>query len=379
MGEMEVPADALYGASTQRAVLNFPISGTRSAGAVSCARWRWSSWPPPRPTGSSGCSTPMSRPPSPPRRPRSPTGGHDDQFPIDIYQTGSGTSTNTNMNEVVAHLASDAPRVAAHGPPERRRQPLPELERHDPDGAPAVGRDRDRGRAAARPRAPPHRARGQGAGALAGRQDRPDPPPGRDADPARPGVPRLRRPGRGIAPAGAGRPGRAARRCRSAGPRSGPGINAHPEYAFRACARLSALTGLTVREATNHFHAQATLDAAIAAHGAIRTIALSLWKIASRRPADGDGPARGHRRAGAARDPAGVEHHARQGEPGHRREPDDGRRAGRRQRRDGRLRADRELPRAQRDAAGDRRRDARVDLAPGRGRRQLQRPLHRGR
>src|SRR6185503_2500891 len=39
----------------------------------------------------------------------------------------------------------------------------------------------------------------------------------------------------------------------------GTGINAHPEYAFRACARLSSLTGLTVREAANHFHAQATL------------------------------------------------------------------------------------------------------------------------
>jgi fumarate hydratase class II len=61
----------------------------------------------------------------------------------------------------------------------------------------------------------------------------------------------------------------------------GTGINAHPEYAFRTCARLSSLTGLAVRETGNHFHAQATLDAAIAAHGAIRTIALSLWKIAS--------------------------------------------------------------------------------------------------
>ena len=47
----------------------------------------------------------------------------------------------------------------------------------------------------------------------------------------------------------------------------GTGINAHPEYAARACARLSELTGLPVREAPNHFHAQATLDAAIAAHG----------------------------------------------------------------------------------------------------------------
>src|SRR6185503_15650747 len=73
----------------------------------------------------------------------------------------------------------------------------------------------------------------------------------------------------------------------------GTGINAHPEYAFRACARLSSLTGLTVREAANHFHAQATLDVPIAAHGAIRTIALSLWKIASDVRLMGRGPRAG--------------------------------------------------------------------------------------
>ena len=73
----------------------------------------------------------------------------------------------------------------------------------------------------------------------------------------------------------------------------GTGINAHPEYAFRACARLSALTGLAVRETDNHFHAQATLDVAIAAHGAIRTIALSLWKIASDVRLMGMGPRAG--------------------------------------------------------------------------------------
>ena len=73
----------------------------------------------------------------------------------------------------------------------------------------------------------------------------------------------------------------------------GTGINAHPEYALRACARLSALTGLDVRETTNHFHAQSTLDAAIAAHGAIKTIALSLWKIASDVRLMGMGPRAG--------------------------------------------------------------------------------------
>jgi fumarate hydratase class II len=61
----------------------------------------------------------------------------------------------------------------------------------------------------------------------------------------------------------------------------GTGINAHPEFPSRACARLGELTGLAVVETRNHFHAQATLDVAIAAHGALRTIALSLWKIGS--------------------------------------------------------------------------------------------------
>ena len=209
MGEMEVPADALYGASTQRAVLNFPISGRALPAALHPrARAR---------QAGRGRDERRARParrrtsptPSPPRRARSPTAAHDEQFPIDVYQTGSGTSTNTNMNEVVAHLATARlGGCRAPGPPQRRRQPLPELERRDPDGPPAVRGGGHRGGAAPGPRAAAHRARRQGAGVLAGRQDRPHPPPGRDADPARPGVPRLRRPGRGGAPPRRGPPRR---------------------------------------------------------------------------------------------------------------------------------------------------------------------------
>ena len=81
--------------------------------------------------------------------------------------------------------------------------------------------------------------------------------------------------------------------CRWAGPRSGPASTPTRSTRARACARLSALTGLEVRETSNHFHAQATLDAAIAAHGAIRTIALSLWKIASDLRLMGMGPRAG--------------------------------------------------------------------------------------
>src|SRR4029079_1641635 len=70
----------------------------------------------------------------------------------------------------------------------------------------------------------------------------------------------------------------------------GTGINAHPEYAARATRRLAAISGVDVREAPNHFHAQATIDVPIAAHAAIRTIALSLWKIGSDLRLIGMGP-----------------------------------------------------------------------------------------
>ena len=106
MGEMQVPADAYYGASTQRAVLNFPISGEpmprrfiRALGMVKRA----------------AAQTNRELGLLPRRRARAITaaaqeiidGKHDDQFPIDIYQTGSGTSTNTNANEVIANRATE--------------------------------------------------------------------------------------------------------------------------------------------------------------------------------------------------------------------------------------------------------------------------------
>src|ERR1700681_4094455 len=102
MGEVEVPADAYYGASTQRAVLNFPISGQpfprrfiRALGLIKKAAAQTN-----RELGL------LSR-----RRARVIAaaaqemidGKLDNQFPIDIYQTGSGTSPNNNANEVMAY------------------------------------------------------------------------------------------------------------------------------------------------------------------------------------------------------------------------------------------------------------------------------------
>ena len=105
MGEMEVPADALYGASTQRAVLNFPISGTplprrflRALALVKLAAAVTN-----RDLGL--LDAPKAEAIVAAAR-EVADGRHDAHFPIDVYQTGSGTSTNTNMNEVIAHLAS---------------------------------------------------------------------------------------------------------------------------------------------------------------------------------------------------------------------------------------------------------------------------------
>ena len=105
MGEMEVPADALYGASTQRAVLNFPISGQRFPRAFirALALVKQAAA---ETNAELGLLEPDVAAAIAAAAAEVADGAHDDQFPIDIYQTGSGTSTNTNMNEVVAHLAS---------------------------------------------------------------------------------------------------------------------------------------------------------------------------------------------------------------------------------------------------------------------------------
>src|SRR5215472_8279666 len=105
MGEMEVPADALYGASTQRAVINFPISGQRFPRrfiraqalikrAAAEVNGELGLIAADKATVISAAAQEVA------------DGGYDDQFPIDVYQTGSGTSTNTNFNEVIAHLAT---------------------------------------------------------------------------------------------------------------------------------------------------------------------------------------------------------------------------------------------------------------------------------
>lgn len=105
MGELEVPESALYGAQTQRAVQNFPISGQPLPPAFiqAVARVKWVAaevnldlglLDEARAKAITSAAKDLVE------------GAHSEQFPIDVYQTGSGTSTNMNVNEVIAHLAS---------------------------------------------------------------------------------------------------------------------------------------------------------------------------------------------------------------------------------------------------------------------------------
>ena len=242
MGEMEVPADALYGASTQRAVLNFPISGQRfprpfiralalikEAAAETNAELGLLDADVAEAIAAAAAEV--------------AEGGHDDQFPIDVYQTGSGTSTNTNMNEVVAHLATERLAAARHATPVHPNDhvnKLPVLQRRDPDGDAARGGDGDRGGAPAGPRdarGPPSTPRPTSSG----RSSRPAGPTSRTrprsgsarSSAATPASWRSRS-------AGLGPPRPSCASCRSAGPRSGPGstpTRTSPAGAARACRR----------------------------------------------------------------------------------------------------------------------------------------------
>ena len=113
LGELEVPADALYGAQTQRAVGNFPISGQPMPaaflralalvkGAAARANAELGGLDSARAEAIAAAAAEVAG------------GGHAGQFPVDVFQTGSGTSSNMNMNEVLASLASQRCGLAVH-------------------------------------------------------------------------------------------------------------------------------------------------------------------------------------------------------------------------------------------------------------------------
>src|ERR1700691_4276960 len=113
MGELEVPASALWGAQTQRALQNFPPSGLtmprafiRALGLIKHAAAAANAEFGDLPLGIAGAIQAAAL--------EVAAGRHDDQFPVDVFQTGSGTSSNMNVNEVIAALASRSLAGAVH-------------------------------------------------------------------------------------------------------------------------------------------------------------------------------------------------------------------------------------------------------------------------
>ena len=287
-------AERLWGAETDKAVANFPVSGERVPLDVVhwLARIKAAAA---RVNGRLGLLDQATSELISAAADDVAAGRYDEQFPVDVFQTGSGTSTNTNMNEVVAHLATA--RLAAAGRPTTVHPNDHVNKCQSSNDAIPTALQLSAAMTIEEALLPALETLRAALDAKAA-ELWPIVKTGRthlqDATPIR-----LGQEFRGYA----GQLEESIRRARAAqaellvvplgGTAVGTGINAHLDYAAGATRRLSDLSGLEVRETANHFHAQATLDVAIAAHGALRTIALSLWKIASDLRLMGMGPRAG--------------------------------------------------------------------------------------
>jgi fumarate hydratase class II len=295
MGELSVPDDALYGASTQRAVLNFPISGRplpaafiRALGLVklACARAN----------GELGRLAPEKGRLIEQVAREIADGKLTGQFPVDVFQTGSGTSTNTNANEVIANRCSQLA-----GQPVGSKRPVHpnddvNLGQSSNDIIPttlhvsvALVLHHELAPALDTLAAALEKKSAEFAGIVKiGRTHLMDATPltlGQEfsgyAAQARKSAARARRAVTVLAELAVG------------GTAVGTGLNTPPEFAGRVCRILSAETGLTFREAANHFEAQGARDDCVEVAGQLATIAASLTKIASDLRLLGSGPRAG--------------------------------------------------------------------------------------
>lgn len=283
MGTIRVPQDAYYGSQTQRAVDNFPISGLRFPRAFihalalvkKCAAEVNKTLilldPKLADTIAQAAREVME-------------GTFDDQFVVDIFQTGSGTSTNMNMNEVVASRANEIIKGTKGGKSPVHPNDHVNLGQSSNDVIPSVIHiaalrlihDRLIPSLESLQRALTEKARDFGTIQKLGRTHLQDAVPiflGDEfsgyARQIELGIQRIQ--------AGESRLGELA----LGGTAVGNGLNTHPEFASRVIALISEYTGLVFTEAQNHFEAQAAQDAAVETSGALKTLAVSLVKIAN--------------------------------------------------------------------------------------------------
>lgn len=283
MGEMPVPAEALYGASTQRAVLNFPVSGrpvpypiVHAYGLIKWAAARVHHDLGLLPKDKADLIEQASL--------EVAAGKLDAHFVLDIYQTGSGTSTNMNANEVISNRACQ---IA--GKPIGAKDPV-----HPNDHVNMGQSSNDTFPTAMhvavaqelKNKLLPVLEKLQGALAQKGVEFWDVLKIGRthlmDATPVRlgqefkgyarqveHGVDRVHKAIKAIAELPLG------------GTAVGTGLNCHPDFPAKAISLLAEKTGIPFREAADHFEAQAAKDALVEASGQLKTIATGLFKIAN--------------------------------------------------------------------------------------------------
>ncbi|HEX2884545.1 MAG TPA: class II fumarate hydratase [Candidatus Limnocylindria bacterium] len=289
MGEVRVPVDAKWRAQTQRAVENFPISGmrleraqidalARIKAATAVVKRELGMIEPDLAEAIVAAADEVAR------------GDHDDQFPIDVFQTGSGTSSNMNMNEVLATLAAERLGRPVH-PNDDVNHPMSSNDMfpasihiaatsavvHDLIPALEHLAGSLEGKAT------------EFSGVVkAGRTHLMDATPvmlgqefGGYATQVRLGVERLQSSLPRVAELPLG------------GTAVGTGINSPPGFGGRVIAQIAAVTGLPLTEARDHFEAQGARDALVELSGQLRTVAVGLTKIANDLRWMGSGPRAG--------------------------------------------------------------------------------------
>jgi fumarate hydratase class II len=279
MGEVRVPDQALYGAQTARAVENFPVSGTglgreliRALGLIKLAAAQVNRELGLLDPAVAGAIEQAAR--------EVADGALDAHFPVDVFQTGSGTSSNMNANEVIANRA-----VQLLGEPGPRVHPNDHVNRGQSSNdvfptaihlAALAGLERLRPALAHLQRALEAKAAAFDDVVKIGRTHLQDATPIRLGQELSGYASQLEHGLRHIEgctwhlqelPIG--------------GTAVGTGINTHPEFGRRMAQRLGGLTGLHLVEAPNHFEAQAARDAAVQLSGTLKTTASSLIKIAN--------------------------------------------------------------------------------------------------
>ncbi len=277
LGEVEVPEDALWGAQTQRAIENFRLSGLTMPGSVIRAlglvKWAAASA-----NDSLGLLEPAIAAAIREAALAVADGRHEDQFPVDVFQTGSGTSSNMNVNEVIASLASAAVAVPVHANDhvnmcQSSNDVIPSAihvaaaRMLETDLFPALGAMSESLAAC---------ASNHSDCVKTGRTHLMDALPltfeqevsawhsqvGDCIARLRDCLPRL---------------------CRIAlgGTAVGSGVNAHPEFAARAVACLAERTGIDFRASDNPFASLAAQDTAVELSAHLRTLAIATMKIAN--------------------------------------------------------------------------------------------------